>query len=460
MNPQTDALADATAIDLIDRMSRKAISSVELTQCFIERIERLDKRLNAVVVRDFERAFAAARAADAALAEGAPLGPLHGLPMTVKESYDVAGLATTWGDRAAPTDVAKADAVVVSRLKSAGAVILGKTNVPLQLGDFQTYNEIYGQTNNPWDVARSPGGSSGGSAAALAAGLVALEFGSDLGGSVRNPAHYCGVYAHKPTWGIVPMRGHTPPGVARVPQDIDMAVVGPLARSADDLALALRVTAGPDVLTAPGWRLDLPAPRRSALRDLRIALWPDDDIAPVDREISDRVADLGARLAKLGATVSDSARPPFRAADAHETYRALVFALTGGPGGEISHQRWMETNVRRGEFRSAWRAFFEDWDVLVTPVAATTAFAHDHGEPMSRVLRVNGETRSYWQQVFWAGLASMPYLPATVFPTGLSQAGLPIGLQALGAELDDRTTIEFARLVGREFGGFERCPLP
>ncbi|MCG8505334.1 MAG: hypothetical protein MI755_12055, partial [Sphingomonadales bacterium] len=285
------------------------ISSVELTQYFIERIENYDQILNAVVVRDFERALEAAVEADRMLARGSVRGPLHGLPMTIKESYDIAGLPTTWGIPQAANNIAQADAVVVQRLKNAGAHFLGKTNVPINLGDFQSYNAIYGTTNNPWDTTRTPGGSSGGAAAAVAAGLTGLESGSDIGGSIRNPAHFCGVYGHKPTLGIISSRGHQPPGVPPSPQHPDLAVLGPLARSAEDLAASLDIVAGPDILNAPGWRLDLPAARMSSLSELRVAIWPDDPNSPVATEISDRVQEIGRVLANLGATVSDTARP-------------------------------------------------------------------------------------------------------------------------------------------------------
>ena len=451
-------LAFKPATELAAMLREGEVSSVELTQYFIGRIEEHNEKLNAIVVRDFDRALEAARVADDAIARGNVLGPLHGLPMTIKESYDIAGLPTTWGS---PTrrETSRADAVVVSRYKEAGAHFMGKTNVPLMLGDFQSYNEVYGTTNNPWNLGRTPGGSSGGTAVALATGMTGLDSGSDIGGSIRNPAHFCGIYGHKPTLSVVPVRGHTPPGVPAVPQDPDLAVVGPLARSAEDLALAMDVIAGPDVLEAPAWRLELPAPRMASLGELRVALWPDDSAAPVDREISDRVAAVGERLARLGATVSDTARPAgLSSAEYQETYQSLLLSVTGGPDGNIDHQTWMGLHGRRGGYRMQWQAFFRDWDVVVCPVTATDAFPHDHSPLESRTLSVNGEPRGYFEQVFWAGLATLSYLPGTVFPTGLSRSGLPIGLQAIGAAFDDRTTIEFARLLALEMGGFVPPP--
>jgi len=410
-----------------------------------------------VPVRDFERALAAAAEADAALARGDVLGPLHGLPMTIKESYDIAGLPTTWGNPAWKDNIATADSVVVSRFKAAGAHFMGKTNVPFMLADFQSYNEIYGQTNNPWDPSRTPGGSSGGSAAALAAGLTGLESGSDIGGSIRNPAHYCGVYGHKPTHGIVPGRGQAPPGAVSEP---DLAVVGPLARSAGDLQTALDIVAGPDVLMAPGWRLDLPAPRRTSLDGLRVALIPDHGASPVDREVADRVAMVGQAAALRGAKISDTARPAFVSADGFDLYRRLLLSVMGlSPEDNIDHMQWLGLDNERTKLRFGWQAFFRDWDVLVCPIMPTAAFPHDHTpDTFARTILINGEPRSYFQQIFWAGIATLSYLPSTVFPTGVSAAGLPIGLQVIGAEFDDATTIEFARLMAQEIGGFVPPP--
>ena len=453
-------LAFKSAGELCRLLRGKDVSSVELTGMFISRIEKYAAKLNAIVVRDFERALAAAKAADAALARGDILGPLHGLPMTIKESYDIAGLPTTWGYPDAADFIADDDALVVARYKQAGAHFMGKTNVPISLGDFQSYNEIYGTTSNPWDTGRTPGGSSGGSAVALATGMTGLDSGSDIGGSIRNPAHYCGVYGHKPTWGVVPMRGHTPPGVPRVPGDPDLAVVGPLARSAEDLRLAMGVIAGPDVLAAPAWKLQLPPPRMNSLKGLRIALWMDDAVAPVDRVVSDRLAELGEQLVRAGATVSNTARPEISSAQSHETYMTLLLAITGDPGAEtnIKHQDWMRLNGLRNSYRVRWQAFFRDWDVVLAPISPTTAFAHDHSPAQQRTLKINGEPQPYFDQVFWAGIATVAYLPSTVFPTGVAADGLPIGLQAIGAEFDDATTIEFARLMAQEIGGFVAPP--
>lgn len=479
-----DELAFKPAIELADLIRSGKISSVELTQFYIDRIERYDEKINAVVVRDFERALEAAKAADQALAGGNVNGPLHGLPMTIKESFDIAGLPSSWGIPPFKANIAKQDSHVVERFRSAGAHFLGKTNVPLALGDWQTYNDIYGLTGNPWDLTRTPGGSSGGSAAALAAGLTGLESGSDIGGSIRNPAHYCGVYGHKPTWGVIPGRGHALPGLEVEP---DLAVVGPMARSAEDLAMGLELTAAPSQLNGPGWQLALPQPRAKSLKNFRIAVWATDDLAASSNAVRNRVATLAENLARLGATVSDSARPAFSAKEAHATYTALLNAFLAAVGAEadyeealtrfskynkddtsweafeartqvLSHREWMHYHNARTRMRGQWQDFFKDWDIVLCPIGISTAFPHDHSPQYARQLLVDGKKVPYWDQLFWAGLANMPYLPSTVFPTGPAEDGLPIGLQAIGGEYQDRTTIEFARLMGQAFGGFQAPP--
>jgi len=480
----SDAPAFKSAVELTRMIRDKEISSVELTQYFIDRIETHDEALNAIVVRDFDRALSAARDADDALMRGRLSGPLHGLPMTIKESFDVAGLPTTWGIPRFADNIADTDSEVVSRYRAAGAHFMGKTNVPLTLFDFQSFNEIYGTTSNPWNTERTPGGSSGGTAAALAAGLTGLDSGSDIGGSIRNPAHYCGVYGHKPTWGIVPPQGHGLPGTLAVG---DLAVVGPLARSAEDLALSLDIVAGADALNAAGWQLALPEPRVTSLSELRVAVWATDDMSPADRQITARLQDIADRLARLGATVSDSARPEFSARESHQTYEHLLYSLTrarvpdevfeqnklraaefsaddmstaatAARAAVLDHRKWLSYHNARTRVRMQWNRFFEDWDIVLCPIMATTAPRHDHAPLEDRTLLVNGMETPYLDQLFWAGLANLGFIPSTVFPTGLAEDGLPIGIQAMGAEFSDRTTIEFARLMAQELGGFAAPP--
>jgi len=445
------SLCFESALHIAAQLRRRELSAVECLEYFRARVERLNPALNAIVVLDWERAHEAARLADQALAKGQPVGPLHGVPMTIKESYDVAGLPTTWGD-ATLSYVAGRDDSVVQRLKAAGAVIFGKTNVPYRLLDFQSYNDIYGVTNNPWDHTRTPGGSSGGAAAALAAGLTSLEVGSDIGGSIRNPAHYSGVFGHKTTFDMVASEGLAlPPAQA----GIDLAVAGPLARSAEDLDATLRLLVGPSQLDH-AVRVALPESRRT-LREYRVALWPTDAVSPVQREIADRCQSLGDRLAALGVKVSDKARPAFSSEHAASVYRKLLSAATN-PDSEITHRDWLQLDEERTRLRLAWREFFRDWDIVLCPIAACVAFEHLHGAYRGRRLRIDGVEVPYFQQLFWAGLATCSYLPATVFPTGRGTQQLPIGLQAIGDSYADLQTIAFARLVTAEFGGFQPPP--
>jgi len=477
-------LAFLSATELTQKIQNKEISSRELTDFYIDRIERFDGKINAVPVHDFDRARDAADKADAAQAAGQSLGPLHGLPMTIKEAYDITNLPTTWGIGKFSKNIALTDSEVVKRFKTAGAHFIGKTNVPEGLADFQSYNVVYGTTNNPWDVRRTPGGSSGGSSAALAAGLCGLESGSDIGGSIRNPAHFCGVYGHKPTWGIVPPQGHALPGDIAPP---DIAVVGPMARSAEDLTLAMNIMAGPDPLNSPGWNLNLPDPSKTSLKDFKVAIWPDDPLSPVSIEMSDRVQEIGDRLAKLGATVSDTARPDIDMNMSRQTYffmlngvlgahltteemaslteKASGYSSSNSGSGALtarsltqSHQTWLGWSNAREVLRMSWRDFFQDWDILICPQMATTAFKHDHSHFNGRRITFDGAVHPYFEQLLWSGHITVAYLPSTVFPTGPGADGLPIGLQAVSAEYNDLKTIRFAELMAQEFGGFNPPP--
>jgi amidase len=372
---------------------------------------------------------------------------------------------------------------VVARLRAAGATLFGKSNVPLFLGDFQSYNDIYGTTNNPWDHGRTPGGSSGGSAAALAAGLTALEMGSDIGGSIRNPAHYCGVFGHKPTYRLVPSRGHSP---ASVLTEYDIAVVGPMGRSAADLDLALDIVAGADRVDT-GLRYDLPRLDGRTLRDLKVAVWPNDDVSPVSRDCEGAVVKVADALRRAGASVNFDARPAFTSKETHDIYMALLSsalatglaepmyeALKAQAGstsrddqGEdarrvraqtMDHRSWAALNNMREQLRWAWRDFFDKYDVLLAPIASTAAFPHDHRPIPQRTIDVDGSPRQYFEQLFWAGLPGVSFLPATAIPTGNNAAGLPIGIQIIGPAYGDRITIGVARLLEAE--GFAFTPPP
>ncbi|TWF81536.1 amidase [Pseudonocardia hierapolitana] len=477
-----------SATELVDAMAGGEVSAVELAEEAIARIERYDATLNAVCVRDFDRAIDAARAADAARARG-DARPLLGVPMTVKESFHVAGLPTTWGIPEFKDFVADEDAVAVERVEAAGAVVLGKTNVPLVLGDVQSYNAIYGTTGNPWDPGLTPGGSSGGSSAALAAGYGALSIGSDIGGSLRNPAHYCGVYAHKPTLGLLPLRGHTAPGMPVLPAESDLAVIGPMARTASDLALLLDVLAGPDPLgSGIAYRLALPAPRHTELADYRVLVVDTHPLIPTAASVRTAIGNVADALTEAGAKVErDSPLLPDQA-DTARVYMHLLMSTLGArypaeiyehtraaaaqldPADEslaaertrgtvLSHRDWLAADGRRAVLRQRWSELFAEFDVVIYPVMPTPAFPHDHSPMGSRRISIDGADHDYLDQIALAGAATLPGLPATALPIGLSEDGLPIGVQAIGPMYGDRTTIRFAELVEREFGGFTPPPL-
>jgi amidase len=474
-----------TATQLATAIRKKKIGCLELLDLYLERVAKYNPAINAIIATDVDGARKRARAADRALAKGQVWGPLHGVPMTIKESYDVAGMPTTWGIPRLKDHRATRNALTVDRLLGAGVVLFGKTNVPIFLADYQSYNDIYGTTNNPWDLTRAPGGSSGGSAAALAAGLTGLEAGSDIGSSIRNPAHYCGVFGHKPTWGIVPPRGHT---VLENVATTDISVVGPLARGADDLALALDVMAGADEIDGAGWQLRLPAARQKRLREYRVAVMLTDPSSEVDGAVQDRLQALVDFLAKSRVKVSDRARPDLDTRAAHRVYLQLLRSATSrrlsdaefqknlatlqtlAPddesyfaemtrGNTLSHRDWLTANERRHRMRRKWAEFFKEWDLLLCPVAASAAFPHDHvGERYERTIEVNDHRVPTTEQLFWAGLTCMVYLPATVAPVGLTPAGLPVGVQIAGPQYGDRTCIAFARLLEREYQAFVPPP--
>jgi amidase len=478
------AFASATA--LAGEIRDRRIGCLKLLDFYLARAERYNPGLNAIVFWQVDRARERARAADAALARGERWGPLHGVPMTVKESFNIAGLPTTFGNPLWKDNIAAGNAFLIDRLLQAGAIIFGKTNVPYMLADAQSYNDIYGTTNNPWDLARSPGGSSGGEAAALAAGLSALGAGSDIAGSLRNPAHYCGIYAHKPTWGLISTRGHAPPGIM-TPTDI--SVVGPMARCAEDLALAMRVLAAPDVLQQQAWRVELPAPRCRRLGEFRVAVWQTSPLCRIDSSVSDLFDRAVDAIARSGAVVDPAARPPIEDEEHQRLFMLLLRAATASRmtdeefarqqqiaatiteedasdraavarGATLPHRAWGKANEARTRLRYAWHEFFTRFDVLLTPVAATAAFLHDHNPNRDeRRVNVNGTLAPYAEQLFFAGLASLSYLPATAAPIGLTAEGLPVGMQIIGPEGEDPTAIEFARLLAAAIGGFVPPPL-
>ena len=474
-----------SAKELASSIRRKKIGCLELLDLYLSRIDRYNPKINAVIFMNIEEARKRARLADRVLAKGDLWGPLHGLPMTVKESYDAVGMPTTWGVPAHRNNYPQKNALAVERFLKAGAVLFGKTNVPLHLADWQSFNEIYGTTNNPWDVTRVPGGSSGGSAAALAAGLTGLEAGSDIGASIRNPAHYCGVFGHKPTYGIVSPQGQALPGIV---SESDISVVGPLARSADDLATALAVMAGPDGIDGTGWQLRLPKPAKKSLREFKVSIVYTDPEAEVDEEVQARLHSLADFLAKKKVKLKEDARPKIGSPEAYRNYLQLLRSATSGrltpeefrkslqaaegldPADDsyqaralraqaMPHWSWLAANETRHRMRLLWADFFREYDLLLCPIATTAAFPHNQkGERWERMVTVNGKPQPSTTQMFWAGYSCNFYLPATVAPAGFTREGLPVGVQIIGPQYGDLTCIQFARLLEKEFQGFVPPP--
>jgi amidase len=479
--------AFATATEMLRALRTCQVSAVELLDLHLRRIERYNPQLNAVVTPNYDDARQVAAQADAARAQGdSELKPLLGLPITIKDCIYVQGLPTTGGVPERAGAIAKEDAPVAARVRAAGAVIMGKTNVPPYAGDYQSFNPVFGRSNNPWDLSRTPGGSTGGGAAAVAAGLAPLEFGGDFAGSIRVPAAFCGVYGHKPSETAVPRRGHFP-GTNSPNSATGMAVQGPLARSAEDLELAFDVIAGPDVGEDVAWRLEIPPARHERLKDYRVAVLPPIEWLPVDDEIVAALDNLAAQLGQSGARVKEA--QPESWGDLRDHYCTYIFimaamATIGRPRGNCLRQARAErrgaNNMfdaltyadglratasdyviwmgRRDAIRAVLRGFFGEWDVLLTPANIVNAFPHTDAPFGERGFDMNGQRVHYRRQMVYPTLANLSGHPATAFPVGLTQSGLPIGLQAIGPYLEDRTPIRFAALVAQEFGGFRRPP--
>ncbi|WP_280380785.1 amidase [Nocardia wallacei] len=474
-----------SAADLSTALRAGDVSSVEVTEAAIARIERDDKVVNAICVPDFGRARKAARRADEARARGEDR-PLLGIPVTVKECYNVAGMPTTWGMPAHRDYVPTEDALQVARLEAAGAVVLGKTNVPLGLQDIQSFNEIYGTTNNPWDHTRTSGGSSGGSAAALASGFGALSLGSDLAGSLRTPAHFCGVYAHKPTVGLAPTRGMVAPPAPALPVDFDLAVVGPMARTARDLTLLLDVMAGPDPLThGVAYDVALPPARHERLSEFRVLVIEDHPLIPTGsavragvHRVAEALAEAGARVERHSPLLPDlteaatlylqllfSGSVAYFPVDEYEQLRRRASELSVADQSldaarsramVFSHRDWLAVNNRRELHRHGWRQLFAEFDAVVCPITPTPAFPHDHDpDVLGRRIDIDGAEYPYFDQLVWAGLATMPGLPATAVPAGRSPEGLPVGVQLIGPMFEDRTPLRLAELLEQKIGGFQ-----
>lgn len=479
-----------TASQSLAELRSGRIGAVELLQHYLARQARLDGDIGAVIALNPEAALQTARRADADRAAGRPGGPLAGLTMTVKDSLETTDLPTTCGLPPLQGHMAARDADAVAALRAAGAVIYGKTNTPVAASDHQSWNPLHGLTRNPWDTSRTVGGSSGGAAAALAAGFSALELGSDIGGSIRVPSHYCGVYGHKPSYGIVPTRGHIPPMPGeRVPAPL--AVVGPLARSAEDLALALSVLAQPAPDEAAAWRLELPAPSARRLSEYRVGLWL--DAYPVDSAYAGAIEGFAQALAREGVQLQRLSRPPVDPAASWHTYLDMLFGVIGGgmppeeratlaeiaaasPEGSLARRMsraagqslgdWAMACRQQAELRAQWAACFEQVDLVLCPVSLGAAFGHQLGDgvgvlpQLNRTLTVDGRPEPYLHNLQWPGLATVAHLPSTVRPLPDWPSGLPLGVQVIGPCLHDRRTIAFAQRCDEVFGLAPQPALP
>jgi amidase len=477
-------VADVLSLDAtaqLQALETRRISAIDLLDASLARWRLQHAAINAVVATDLDRARERARAIDELRAKGEHLGALAGLPMTIKDTLDVEGLPASSGLATIHRAGTVSDAVAVGHARRQGAVIWGKTNVPVMAGDWQSYNALYGTTNNPWDVARTCGGSSGAAAAALATGVTALEIGSDIGGSLRVPAAFCGVYSHKPTWGLVSQRGHIPPARGTVAER-DLNVVGPMARSARDLRLLLSVLEdGPLAAKATP----------PALTSLRIGVWLDEPGFALDPEIRAVIVAFGRQLQQQGAKI-EVARPVDGAA-LMEAYRILLMSavapdmpaatrrsasalrgvakLVRGVGGGLgetaeqmlnisaSHAEWIEADEQRARIGAQVKGLFDTFDVILAPITPVAAFPHDHSDFNRRVLlQSDGKKIPYGAMLNWIALATACGLPATAIPVGATPAGLPVGLQLIGPRGGDSRTLAAAQAIEDALGGFREPP--
>lgn len=472
----------SSAVSMVRALQNRVVSASELLEFHLERIEQFNPTLNAIVTPDYDHARAVAAKTDSDRVRGVD-SPLLGLPLTIKDCIDVAGLPGTAGVEAFANRVPEMDSRLAARVREAGAVIMGKTNVPPYAADWQSSNPIFGRTNNPWDLDRTPGGSTGGGAAAVAAGLTPLEFGSDIGGSIRVPAAFCGIYGHKPSETALVRSGHFPGSPIPNPA-ATMAVQGPLARTAEDLALGLDVVSGPDVGEDVAWKLEIPPPRHTRLSDFRVAVMPPIEWLPVDDEILAAQERLVEGLKDSGASVEETQPSIFGdLLGHHRVYSSILGLMTSS--GSVEERRHLADNMRatgdefqiamangieatgadfigwlqeRELYRKVYREFFTEWDVMIAPITIVPAFPHTDAPWPRRTVDVNGSEVPYGLQTVYPAVATLCGQPATAFPVGLTRSGLPMGLQAVGPYLEDHTPIRFASLLEAEFSGFRPPP--
>jgi len=472
------------ATDLLARLSAGELGAEECLDMHLERYSLLNDSLNAVVRTDVASARATARRLDRMARAGERAGPLHGLPVTIKDTFDVDGLPASAGaPEYALRPPRSGEADVVTRLRRAGAVIWGKTNTPYLAGDNQTDNPVFGRTANPWDPERTPGGSSGGAAAALASGMTPLEIGSDMGGSLRTPAHFCGVCALKPSFGVLPLLGHVPPAPGSLTVR-DMNVAGPMARNVGDLDLLFRILCG----LAP------PSPAAGSLSGRRIGVWSAESGFILSASCRSAVEQAAEAAEEAGAEVRTS-RPPLSGEELMELYlsmllpalaadlpdrliramrlgRPIARALHGGERfsrskwalySAASHAEWIRSNERRAAVKLEMLRYFSRFDALIAPVAPSEAFRHvASGDAVSRRLTVDGKPVPFHAFHAWTALASLLHLPAVVIPVPRADGALPAGVQIIAAEGADLACLEIAGLIERQLsgGGFRRPPEP
>ena len=475
-----------SAHEILEKIKQREVSSLEVLESFLAQVEKVNPKINAIVALDAERAKEKAIEADNKINLKSKLGPLHGLPMTIKDAFEVEGIVSTGGNPAWKDNIPKRNAEAVQRLVDAGAVIFGKTNVPFLSSDLQSFNKIYGTTNNPWDLERTPGGSSGGSAAALAAGMTPLELGSDIGGSIRVPAHFCGLYGHKPSYNIISEVGHMPPPPGSILTGNGLSVAGPLARSPEDLEIALDVLVSAQEQDSQAWKVKLPKARTKKIKELKIAVWPDEPYAEADNEITNLIKDTAKDLKHAGAKV-ETVDLPISFEEIDKIYSLLLnpLMLAGSPketfetlaklnesldpndvselakvarGSVLKHADWVLVNALRQNMRQKWREFFNKFDVILCPTCITPAFKHNHNPVHERKLTINGKDDEYLRATLWAGPAVSAGLPSTNVPIGMSSNNLPISMQITGPYLEDKTCLEVAKVVRNLRGGFKIPP--